>query len=158
VISVDCAFKDVATSDYVAILVIGVKGRKRYILNIVNRHLDAAATEAEIRRQHELYYPSAILVEDKANGPAVIQRLQVNVSGVVEINPEGGKIARSLLRLLRGRPGIGMLTEMLLGLDLSSNRSLRFQMVRTTIWQMLCHKLRAGYCRRPDTMERYTTP
>src|SRR5439155_10018737 len=34
VISVDCAFKDVATSDYVAILVIEVKGRKRYVLNV----------------------------------------------------------------------------------------------------------------------------
>jgi phage terminase large subunit-like protein len=57
VISVDCAFKDLATSDYVAIVVIGVKGRKRYILDVVNKHLDAAATEAEIRRQRELYYP-----------------------------------------------------------------------------------------------------
>jgi predicted phage terminase large subunit-like protein len=94
VISVDCAFKDVATSDYVAIVVIGVKGRMRYVLNVINRHLDAAATEAEIRRQRELYYPCAVLVEDKANGPAVIQRLQVNVSGVIEINPEGGKTAR----------------------------------------------------------------
>ena len=28
-ISVDCSFKDAATSDYVAIGVIGVKGRKR---------------------------------------------------------------------------------------------------------------------------------
>ena len=95
VISVDCAFKDVATSDYVAIGVIGIKGRKRYVLNVVNKHLDAAATEAEIRRQREVHRPvCAVLVEDKANGPAVIQRLKVNVPGVIEINPEGGKTAR----------------------------------------------------------------
>src|ERR1017187_1735262 len=94
-ISVDCAFKDVATSDYVAIGVIGIKGRKRYVLNVVNRHLDAAATEAEIRRQRDVHRPvSAVLVEDKANGPAVIQRLKVNVPGVIEINPQGGKTAR----------------------------------------------------------------
>ncbi len=37
---------------------------------------------------------SAVIVEDKANGPAVIQRLKVNVPGVIEINPEGGKTAR----------------------------------------------------------------
>jgi len=41
-LSVDCAFKDLATSDYVAIIVIGVKGRKRFILVVVNEHLDAA--------------------------------------------------------------------------------------------------------------------
>jgi predicted phage terminase large subunit-like protein len=95
IISVDCAFKDAATSDYVAIGVIGVKGRKRYVLNVVNAHLDAAATEAEIRRQRDVHRPvGAVLVEDKANGPAVVQRLRMNVHGVIEINPEGGKTAR----------------------------------------------------------------
>src|SRR3989475_12325352 len=77
IISADCAFKDLANSDYVAIAVIGIKGRKRYILNIVNQHLDAAATEAEIRRQRDVHHPiSAVLIEDKANGPAAIQRLK----------------------------------------------------------------------------------
>ena len=95
VISVDSAFKDLATSDYVAIGVIGVKGRKRYVLNVVNRHLDAAATEAEIRRQRDVHRPiCAVLVEDKANGPAVVQRLKVNLPGVIAINPQGGKVAR----------------------------------------------------------------
>lgn len=93
--SVDCPFKDAATSDYVAIGVIGVKGRKRYILNVVNVHLDAGATEAEIRRQRDVHRPiSTVLVEGKANGSAVVQRLKVNVPGVIEINPQGGKEAR----------------------------------------------------------------
>jgi predicted phage terminase large subunit-like protein len=95
VISVDCAFKDLATSDFVAIMVIGIKGRKRFILNVVNQRLDAAATEAEIRRQRDVYRPiSAVLVEDKANGSAVIQRLKLNVTGVIQINPQGGKTGR----------------------------------------------------------------
>ncbi|MGC1416884.1 MAG: phage terminase large subunit [Candidatus Acidiferrum sp.] len=95
IISVDCAFKDLATSDYVAIGVIGVKGRKRFLLNVVNAHLDAAATEEEIRRQRQQYGPiSAVLIEDKANGAAVISRLKANVSGVIGIEPQGGKIAR----------------------------------------------------------------
>jgi predicted phage terminase large subunit-like protein len=95
VISVDCAFKDLATSDYVAIGVIGVKGRRRYVLNVVNAHLDAAATEAEIRRQRDVHRPvCAVLIEDKANGPAVIQRLKINLPGVIAINPQGGKVAR----------------------------------------------------------------
>lgn len=95
IISVDCAFKDAGTSDYVAIGVVGVKGRKRYFLNVVNKHLDAAATEAEIRRQRDVHRPvCAVLVEDKANGPAVVQRLKINVPGVIAVNPEGGKTAR----------------------------------------------------------------
>jgi predicted phage terminase large subunit-like protein len=94
-ISVDCAFKDLANSDFVAIGVIGTKGRKRFVLNVVNKHLDAAATEGEIRRQRDANYPiRAVIVEDRANGPAVIQRLKVNIPGVVQINPQGGKIAR----------------------------------------------------------------
>jgi predicted phage terminase large subunit-like protein len=95
ILSVDAAFKDLATSDYVAIGVIGIKGRKRFLLNVVNQHLDAAATEAEIRRQRDVHRPiNAVLVEDRANGPAVIQRLKVNIPGVIEINPLGGKTAR----------------------------------------------------------------
>jgi predicted phage terminase large subunit-like protein len=65
------------------------------VLNVVNKHLDAAATEAEIRRQRDVHRPiGAVLIEDKANGPAVIQRLKLNIPGVIEINPQGGKIAR----------------------------------------------------------------
>src|SRR2546425_1490270 len=94
-ISVDCAFKDLATSDFVAMGVIGVKGRKRYLLNVINAHLDAAATEAEIRRQRQVHHPvPTILVEDKANGASVIARLKADISGVVGINPQGGKVAR----------------------------------------------------------------
>ena len=95
IISVDCAFKDSPSSDFVAILVIGVRGSKRFILNAVNAHLDAAGTEAAIRRQRELHSPiNAVLIEDRANGPAVIQRLKINVPGVIAINPEGGKNGR----------------------------------------------------------------
>jgi phage terminase large subunit-like protein len=34
-------------------------------------------------------------VEDKANGPAVIQLLETRVPGLIAVNPEGGKIARA---------------------------------------------------------------
>jgi len=94
-ISVDCAFKDLATSDYTAILVIGVKGRKRFVLDVINEHLDATTTESKIRGLRDKHRPiGAVLVEDKANGPAVIERLKANIPGVVAINPKGGKVAR----------------------------------------------------------------
>jgi predicted phage terminase large subunit-like protein len=95
IMSVDCAFKDLANSDFVAICVIGVQGSKRFLLNVVNTHLSAAATEAAIRQQRSLLGPiNTILIEDKANGSAVIERLKRTVSGVIGVNPEGGKTAR----------------------------------------------------------------
>lgn len=36
----------------------------------------------------------AVLIEDKANGPAIIQRLKDNVTDVAAISPQGGKFAR----------------------------------------------------------------
>lgn len=95
VLSVDCSFKGTEDSDFVAIGVIGVKENKRYILNVVNQRLGMMATEKELRRQRKLYRTiSAILVEDTANGPAIIERLKHNVSGVIAIDPRGGKLAR----------------------------------------------------------------
>lgn len=94
ILSIDAAFKDLLTSDYVAIGAIGVKGRKRFVLEVINEHLDCAGTELTIRRLKDKWHPQAIVVEDKANGPAIIQRLQKNVTGVIEVNPQGGKVAR----------------------------------------------------------------
>lgn len=101
VISADCAFKDLKTSDYVAVGTIGIKGPNRYILDVVNKHLDAGATEEEIKRQRKAApsgaikgLAAAVIVEDKANGTAVIKRLKSVISGVIAIEPEGGKVAR----------------------------------------------------------------
>jgi predicted phage terminase large subunit-like protein len=94
IISADCAFKESGNSDFVAIGRIGIKGRKRYLLNVVNAHLGVSATEAQIRRERQDRRISAILVEDQANGPAIIERMKRNVAGVIGINPQGGKLAR----------------------------------------------------------------
>jgi predicted phage terminase large subunit-like protein len=94
IISVDCAFKDHADSDFVALGRIGVKGRKHYVLNVVNAHLGMGGTEEAIRRELSGRRVAAVLIEDKANGTAVIERLKANVNGVIPVNPEGGKLAR----------------------------------------------------------------
>jgi len=98
-VSCDAAFKDLKTSDYVAVATIGVKGPNRYVLDVVNRHLDCDATEAECKRQRERVWgdgqrAGSVLIEDKANGSAVIKRLKRVVPGVVAVEPEGGKVAR----------------------------------------------------------------
>ena len=93
-VSADCAFKDLETSDMVAVGTIAVKGPDRYVRDIVNKHLDLPATETEILRQQQACKASVVLVEDKANGSAVIKSVKRKISGVVAINPEGGKVNR----------------------------------------------------------------
>jgi len=92
--SVDAAFKDLKTSDYVAVGTIGVYGRKRFVLEVVNKHLDAPATETEAKRQRDKWKSSVVLIEDKANGSAIIKSMKRSVPGVVAVEPEGGKFAR----------------------------------------------------------------
>lgn len=93
-VSVDAAFKDLKTSDYVCVGTIGVVGRKRYIIEVVNKHLDSKATETEAKRQRTKYASNVVIIEDKANGPAIIKEMRRSVPGVVAIEPEGGKISR----------------------------------------------------------------
>lgn len=94
-ISVDATFKDSATSDYVAIQVWGKVNGGYYLRHRVKKHLDFPATVAEIKRVRSMF-PNAtrIYIEDKANGSAIIQVLSRQISGVVPVNPLGGKVAR----------------------------------------------------------------
>jgi predicted phage terminase large subunit-like protein len=93
-ISADCAFKDLKTSDYVAIGAVGVKGPKRYILEIVNAHLGYSATKDQIRSMREKHKADRVLIEDKANGSAVISELILDLPGIIAVNPQGGKTSR----------------------------------------------------------------
>lgn len=92
--SADCAFKDEKTSDFVAVGTFGVKGPDKFLLEVTNKHLDLPATETEILRQQKLYGSQVVLVEDKANGSAIIKSIRRKVAGVVAIDPEGGKRSR----------------------------------------------------------------
>jgi predicted phage terminase large subunit-like protein len=97
IISVDCSFKDLSTSDFVCIIVVGIVGSRRYLLHVTNAHLDLTATENEIRNCHATFGGiSATLIEDKANGPSVIRHLRDSIAGVIAINPEGGKMSRMM--------------------------------------------------------------
>jgi predicted phage terminase large subunit-like protein len=94
VISVDAAFKDADTNDFVSIQVWGKLRNDYYLRYCLNKHLDFPSTVAAIRSVAALY-PRArtVLIEDKANGSAVIQTLQREMY-VVPVNPIGGKVAR----------------------------------------------------------------
>jgi predicted phage terminase large subunit-like protein len=52
-------------------------------------------TKAAIKRFALTYKPSAVLIEDKANGSAIIQELRNVITGVIAINPKESKLARA---------------------------------------------------------------
>ena len=93
-ISVDAAFKDKETSDFTCIQGWGKRNSDMYLLDLVNEHLDFPATIEKIKRMKLRFPRAVILVEDKANGSAIIQVLKRTIPGVIAVNPEGGKVAR----------------------------------------------------------------
>lgn len=95
VISVDATFKESKDVDYVAIHVYGFVGPRVYLLARRHQKMGFTATKESIRVLNAEFHPSAILIEDKANGPAIIEELSREISGVIAITPEGGKIARA---------------------------------------------------------------
>jgi len=95
VMSVDAAFKDGDDNDYVAIQVWGKRDADIYLIDLVKEHLDEPSTEREIIRLRNMYPKcTRTLVEDKANGSAIIQRLRKFLHGIIPVDPKGGKISR----------------------------------------------------------------
>lgn len=95
-LSVDCTFKGAATSDFVALQVWGRSGANFYLVDRVCRRLDLPQTcDAVVALCQKWPRIGAKLVEDKANGPAVVQTLRAKVPGLLLLNPEGGKESRA---------------------------------------------------------------
>ena len=74
----------------------GSEGSDRFLLDQTRARLDMPATKEAVRLLSERWPRAAAkLVEDKANGPAVIQELRHQLPGLIEVKPEGGKVARA---------------------------------------------------------------
>ena len=96
IISWDMTFKGADTNDYVVGQVWGRKGSECYFIDQVRKHMTfTEALQAFIDLSNK--YPRALkkLVEDKANGPAVIDVLKKHVQGIVTIIPKESKVARA---------------------------------------------------------------
>ncbi len=92
----DCSFKDSNTSDFVVGQVWGRYGADKYLLDQVRGRMDCPATIQAVKRLSEKWPQTrATLIEDKANGPAVIAMLKHEVAGLIPVNPEGGKEVRA---------------------------------------------------------------
>lgn len=92
----DLAFKETADSSYVVGQVWYAHGSNYYLVDQTRERLDFARTLDAIKSLTGRY-PRAHtkLVEDKANGPAVVSALRRDVPGLQLVTPEGGKIARA---------------------------------------------------------------
>ena len=95
-ISVDASFKDKKTSDYCVIQVWGRRGANKYLIDQIRDQMGFPATVNAIRAM-SAKYPKAHtkLVEDKANGTAVIDYLKKEISGLIPVEPMGGKEVRA---------------------------------------------------------------
>lgn len=92
--SLDCAFKGNEDNDYVADHVWGRIGANTYLLHREHGHWNFPETLQMVRRLSQQYPCPEKLVEDKANGPAVVQTLINEIPGLIAVNPEGGKWSR----------------------------------------------------------------
>jgi len=92
----DCAFKETQDSDYVVGQLWGRVGATFFLLDQVRDHMSFTATVNTIANLPPIWKQAgAKLVEDKANGTAVIDTLKHRVSGLIAVEPEGGKVARA---------------------------------------------------------------
>lgn len=92
----DMAFKGTDTSDYVVGQIWLRRGTDFYLIDQVRGRYTFTETVQQVRRL-TAKYPQAVakLIEDKANGPAVIDTLRDTTNGIIPVNPGGGKEARA---------------------------------------------------------------
>jgi len=106
----DCTFKDEKTSDYVAGGIIGVKGAMRYLLHVTYAKMGFVATRKAMLKHRQMYlypkqkdqkeedrlsYIEKTVIEDKANGTAIIETLKEEVQGIIPFEPHGSKTERA---------------------------------------------------------------
>ncbi len=95
VVSLDAAFKDLKTSDNVCFLVARIVGAQRYILERRHGKMSFSRTKETLVDLAASYRGATFLVEDKANGTAILDALRVDVPNLIPISPKESKEARA---------------------------------------------------------------
>jgi predicted phage terminase large subunit-like protein len=92
----DCTFKDTDGTDFVVGLAIARVGASKFVLALDRKRRGFQETVGAVKALRSAW-PAMyrILIEDKANGSAVVETLGASVSGVVAVEPRGGKEARA---------------------------------------------------------------
>ena len=91
----DCAFKGKKTSDNVSGQVWAYEKAKRYLLDRINKKMGFRETKNNVKLMDDRWPgATAHLIEDKANGPAILDELSEDIEGMLPVEPRGGKEAR----------------------------------------------------------------
>jgi predicted phage terminase large subunit-like protein len=95
-LSVDTTFKDSDGTDYVTIGAWARKGGSFYLVDMIRARMNYPAFKAALV-DFAAKWPQCRrkLIEDKANGPAVIAELKQSMSGLVPRNPRDSKLGRA---------------------------------------------------------------
>lgn len=92
----DMTFKENKTSDYVVGQLWGRKGADFYLLDMVRDRMDFVKTlKVFINFANKHKNCNCWLVEDKANGTAIISTLKKHISGIIPITPKESKQERA---------------------------------------------------------------
>ncbi len=92
----DCTFKDTDGTDFVVGQVWGKFGANAYLLDQLRARMSFTETAKGVKLLKKKYpHMRNILIEDKANGPAVIDFLKKSVPGIIAVEPDGSKLARA---------------------------------------------------------------
>lgn len=95
-ISADMAFRETKSGSFVVFQVWACRGADRYLLDQLRFRGDFPQMLAMFERFCQKWKQAKLkLIEDKANGPAVASALRSKISGIVEVSPKGGKLARA---------------------------------------------------------------
>lgn len=94
-ISVDASFKGNTNSDYCVLTVWGKRKAEKYLVDMVRDRMNFPSTVAALRSLVAKHPKAAAkLIEDKANGSAIIDFLKQEISGIIPITPKESKEAR----------------------------------------------------------------
>jgi predicted phage terminase large subunit-like protein len=96
IISVDATFKEATGSDFVAIQAWAKKGASCYLLAQAHARMSFTKTLATLKEflaAWDMHWEC--LIEDKANGPAIIDMLREEVQALIPVNPKESKQARA---------------------------------------------------------------
>lgn len=88
IISVDATMGASKNSDFVEIMVVGGKGRRLFVLDDHHERMDFNQTKAAIRAMRAKWPRAQILIETKANGPALINDLARELGRVTGFDPK----------------------------------------------------------------------
>ena len=92
----DMSFKETKSGSFVVGQVWAKRGADRYLLDQVRFRGDFPVAVQAVRSLSVKWpHARAKIVEDKANGPAIVATLRHEIAGLIEVSPEGGKEARA---------------------------------------------------------------